>query len=68
MRVHNFAFPGATAEEDLLSQFSHFKESSRDLTLGGENSVYCKALPVRRSDRLWNLRTYSPLLGYQRLR
>lgn len=47
MRVHNFAFPGATAEEDLSIQFSRFKESFRDLALSGENTVYCTAFCVQ---------------------
>lgn len=46
MRVYNFAFPGATAEEDLSSQFSRFKDSSPDLALRGENTVYCTLLRV----------------------
>ena len=46
MRVHNFAFPGATAEEDLSSQFSRFKDTSPDLALRGENTVYCTLLRV----------------------
>ena len=46
MRVHNFAFPGATAEEDLPSQFSRFKNGSRDLALKGESTVYCMSLRI----------------------
>jgi len=48
MRVHNFAFPGASAEEDLSIQVSRFKDSSHDLALKGENTVYCRSLHVRR--------------------
>jgi len=45
-RVHNFAFPGVTVEEDLSSQPSRFQNSSRDLAFKGENTVYCRSLHV----------------------
>jgi len=41
IRAYNFAFPGATAEDDLSIQFSQFKTSLRDATLNGENTTYC---------------------------
>lgn len=40
IRVYNFAFPGATVEDDLSIQFSHFKTNLRDATLNGENTMY----------------------------
>ena len=39
--VHNFAFPGATAEDDLSNQLSRFENSSYHLSLEGENTVHC---------------------------
>ena len=46
IRVHNFSFSGATAEDDLSSEFSRFKNGSHDLSLEGENTVYCALLPM----------------------
>ena len=41
IRIHNFAFPGATAEDDLSIQFSRFKMGLRDAPLNGKNTSYC---------------------------
>ena len=57
MRVHNFAFPGATAEEDLPTQFSRFKSSFPDLALKGDNTVYCTTSTY---DTAANCGTYEP--------
>jgi len=54
MRVHNFAFPGATAEEDLPSQFSRFQNTSRDLVLKGENTVYFLSLGINDCGRTYS--------------
>ena len=40
-RLYNFAFPGATAEDDLPGQFSLFKEGLCDASLDGESTTYC---------------------------
>ena len=40
-RVRNFAFPGATAEDDLPVQFSRFGMSLCDAPLNGERTTYC---------------------------
>lgn len=45
IRVFNFAFPGATAEDDLCSQFSSFKRSLRVVPPDGERTTYCKLAP-----------------------
>ena len=41
VRVLNFAFPGATVEDDLPSQLSSFKRSLGEVTLGSERTAYC---------------------------
>lgn len=41
VHAYNFAFPGATAEDDIPCQLSRFKEGLRDTSLDGEHTTYC---------------------------
>jgi len=41
IRASNFAFPGATAEDDLSRQLSSFTRGLRGVPLDSERTTYC---------------------------
>src|SRR5258705_11938590 len=70
-KIHNFAFPGATAEDNLqdqLSSFTKFIKESKDKgsALDSDSTTYCTLYIFSHSFLLIRLASY--IYGYKRLR